>query len=103
MTESAFWIVTGVLAFAVLALLTVATVVDWPSVRRPWRPVLILAIAQQAVIAYGCGEAYREHVEVASRVYLIAATLVGLLIVLGLLILDVGRHGRVRDRARRRA
>jgi hypothetical protein len=70
-----FWIVTAALAFLSLLLLSRAVALEWAVLPPYWRPVMVVIVIQQGVIAYGCWEAFGSHVSVAARTFLNAAIL----------------------------
>lgn len=78
LNDQSVWLVTSGLAVLGLLILTAAAVAEWDVLSHRWRPMVVAVIVQQAVIAYGCWEAYGDHVEVALRVYLTIGSLVNL-------------------------
>lgn len=88
MTDSTLWFLTAAVAVVALFLLSSAIVVEWDLLPPPWRRVLIAVVVEQAAITYGAVEAERYEVEPALRALVVSLSIAGVILALGVLILE---------------
>lgn len=87
------WYGQAALSLLVLLLLSMAVRRAWHVIAPPGvRRILVVAVAEHAVIAYGSWEARRVDVEL--RVFLLTMTLAALLVATGLFLLEEVRTTR---------
>lgn len=92
MNDQTLWILDLVFAIGTLFVLSVAVGVEWHSLSRTWRRVLVVVLAQQAAIAYGAVESWSLEVPAGARVYVLIASLIALTISAGLVLWDRSRR-----------